>query len=158
MRLLAPESAAVVYVVSCELGLTKIGVAVDARERRRALQVGSPVLLELAGCYRFATARAAYAVVADLQRQLGDRWERGGWYRVSAQEVAAAIESRGAHQAAAAAAGQVVGAAEARPREERVGFGAAVVRSGAVRRCARLPACAPPGSVRNSVYAVSFVV
>ena len=95
MRLLAPENAAVVYVISCELGLTKIGVAVDAPERRRALQVGSPVLPGLGGCYRFATARAAYAVVADVQRQRGDRWERGGWYRVSAQEVAAAIESRG---------------------------------------------------------------
>jgi hypothetical protein len=29
------------------------------------------------------TARAAYAVAADVQRQLGDRRERGGWYRVS---------------------------------------------------------------------------
>jgi hypothetical protein len=101
MRLLAPESAAVVYVISCELGLTKIGVAVDARERRRALQVGSPVLLELAGCYRFATARAAYAVAADVRRQLGERRERGGWYRVSPQEVGEAIGKRSARRACA---------------------------------------------------------
>ena len=45
--------------------------------RRLGLQVGSPVLLGLAGCYRFATARAAYAVVADVQRQRGDRWGAG---------------------------------------------------------------------------------
>src|SRR5437773_8221282 len=125
MRLLAPENAAVVYVISCELGLTKIGVAVDAPERRRALQVGSPVLLELAGCYRFATARAAYAVVADVQRQLGDRWVRGGWYRVSAQEVAEAIGSRSAREAPAAAAAarqaaSATAAAQARQRDERV--------------------------------------
>jgi hypothetical protein len=140
MRLLAPESAAVVYVISCELGVSKIGVAVDARERRRALQVGSPVLLELAGCYRFATARAAYAVVAELRRQLGERWVRGGWYRVSAQEVAEALESRGAHQAAAR---QAAGAAEAAPREERVGLrrgGRAQRRREKVRALARLRA------------------
>jgi hypothetical protein len=49
MRLLAPESEAVVYAISCELGLSKIGVAADAQERPRAMQVGSPVVLELTG-------------------------------------------------------------------------------------------------------------
>ena len=79
MRLLAPDREAVVYAISCELGLTKIGVTADAQERRRAMQVGSPVALELAGCYRFPTAQAAYAVAADVQRQLGDRRRgRGG--------------------------------------------------------------------------------
>ncbi|CAN5157051.1 hypothetical protein BH18ACT12_BH18ACT12_23880 [soil metagenome] len=52
------------------MGLTRIGVAADARERLRQMQVGSPVRLQLAGCYRFATAAAAYAACADVQRQL----------------------------------------------------------------------------------------
>ena len=75
---------------------TSIGTVAKTDNRRLGLQVGSPVLLELAGCYRFATARAAYAVVAEVQRQLGERRERGGWYRVSPQEVAEAIGSHSA--------------------------------------------------------------
>ena len=37
MRLLAPDREADLYAISCRLGLTKIGVAAEARERRRAI-------------------------------------------------------------------------------------------------------------------------
>jgi hypothetical protein len=73
MRMLSPDSEADVYAITCELGLTKIGVAADAGERCRALQVGSPVLLELAGCYHFRSSQDAYAIAADVKRQLADR-------------------------------------------------------------------------------------
>jgi hypothetical protein len=39
MRLLEPDREADVYAISCELGLTRIGVAADARERLRAMQI-----------------------------------------------------------------------------------------------------------------------
>ena len=74
----APDSEAEVYAISCQLGLTKIGVAADAEERRRAMQVGSPVPLELAGSYRYPRAQDAYAVAAELRRQLAARHEHGG--------------------------------------------------------------------------------
>jgi len=121
MRLLAPESEADVYAISCQLGLTKIGVAGDARERLRALQVGSPVPLELAGCYHYRSADDAYAVAADLRRQLAERHERGGWYRLTAAEVRYAIGNRSARQAPreAAAARAAATAAAAGARSQR---------------------------------------
>jgi hypothetical protein len=57
MRLLEPDREADVYAISCELGLTRIGVAADARERLRAMQVGSPVPLELAATTTAAPRR-----------------------------------------------------------------------------------------------------
>jgi hypothetical protein len=99
MRLLEPDREADVYAISCELGLTRIGVAADARERLRAMQVGSPVPLELAGRYHYRSADEAYAATADLRRQLADRHERGGWYRVTGAEVRQAIGNRSARQA-----------------------------------------------------------
>ena len=99
MRRLGPASVADVYAVTCELGLTKIGVAADGRERCRAMQVGSPVPLQLGLCRRYAGAEDAYAVVADLQRQLADRRERGGWFRVSVTEVEAALHAGSARWA-----------------------------------------------------------
>ncbi len=92
------------YAIGCELGLTRIGVAADARQRLRQMQVGSPLPLELAGCHRFATAAAAYAACADVQRQLAQRHERGGWYRATGAQVGEAIGSRSAREAARAAA------------------------------------------------------
>ncbi len=47
IRLLAPDRDACVYAITCREGLTKIGVAADPRERLRAMQVGSPLPLEL---------------------------------------------------------------------------------------------------------------
>jgi hypothetical protein len=73
MRMLAPDSEADLYAITCELALTKIGVAADARERCRALQVGSPVLLELASSYHFRRSEDAYAIAAEVKRQLADR-------------------------------------------------------------------------------------
>jgi hypothetical protein len=69
MRLLEPDREADVYAISCELRLTRIGVAADARERLRAMQVGSPLPLELAGRYHYRSADEAYAAAADLRRQ-----------------------------------------------------------------------------------------
>lgn len=73
MRMLSLNSEADVYAITCQLGLTKVGVAADARERCRALQVGSPVLLELAGCYHFRSSHDAYAIAVDVKRQLTER-------------------------------------------------------------------------------------
>ena len=121
MRLLAPDSEADLYAIGCRLGLTKIGVAADARERRRALQVGSPVPLELAGCYRYARAPDAYAVAAELRRRLAERHEQGGWYRVTPEEVRQALGTQSARQAPreAAAARRAALAAEAEAERQR---------------------------------------
>lgn len=155
MRILAPDSEADVYAITCKLGLTKIGVAADARERCRALQVGSPVPLELAGSYHFRTSQDAYAIAADVQRQLAERHERGGWYRATPQEVQQAIGNRSARQAprAAAEARQAAPAAEAqagRLRAERVRArrrGRATARREKLRALARLLAS---GSTRRA--------
>ena len=40
-----------VYVISCPLGLVKLGVASNPKQRVQNLQIGSPVPLELAGQY-----------------------------------------------------------------------------------------------------------
>jgi hypothetical protein len=155
MRMLAPDSEADVYAITCALGLTKIGVAADARERCRAMQVGSPVPLELAGSYHFRSSQDAYAIAADVQRQLADRQERGGWYRVTPAEVRHAIGNRSARQAprAAAQARQAAPAAEAqaeRLRAERVRQrrrGRAKARREKLRALARLLAS---GSTRRA--------
>jgi len=121
MRLLAPDREADLYAIGCRLGLTKIGVAAEARERRRALQVGSPVPLELAGCYHYPRAQDAYAVAAELRRQLAERHEQGGWYRVTPDEVRQAIGTQSARQAPreAAAARRAALAAEAEAERQR---------------------------------------
>jgi hypothetical protein len=155
MRMLSPTSEADVYAISCQLGLTKIGVAADARERCRALQVGSPVLLELAGSYHFRSSHDAYAIAAEVKRQLGDRHERGSWYRATPQEVRHAVANRSARQAPreAAEARQTASVAEAqakRQRAERVrarGRGRAKVRREKLRALARLLAS---GSTRRA--------
>jgi len=155
MRMLSPTSEADLYAITCELALTKIGVAADARERCRALQVGSPVLLELASCYHFRRSEDAYAIAADVKRQLADRQERGSWYRASPQEVGQVIATRSARQAAreAAEARQAASVAEAqakRQRAERVRarhLGRAQVRREKLRALARLLAS---GSTRRA--------
>lgn len=49
----------------------------SASERLRAMQVGSPVELELGFREHYRSADDAYAVTADLRRQFADRHERG---------------------------------------------------------------------------------
>lgn len=85
------------------------------------MQVGSPVPLELAGSYHYTSAQDAYAVAADLHRQLADRHERGGWYRVTPAEVRYAIGNRSARQAPreAAEARHAAIAAEAEAERQR---------------------------------------
>jgi hypothetical protein len=122
MRLLAPDSEADLYAISCRLGLTRIGVAADARERLRAMQVGSPVELQLVGRYHYPRADDAYAVAADLRRQFAGRRKRGGWYKLSATEVRYAIGNRSARQAprqAAEARAAADAATASLPEQER---------------------------------------
>jgi hypothetical protein len=155
MRMLAPDSEADLYAITCELALTKIGVAADARERCRALQVGSPVLLELASCYHFRRSEDAYAIAAEVKRQLADRHERGGWYRASPQEVGQAIGTRSARQAprAAAEARQAASVAEAQAKRQRADRVRAHRRSRAQARREKLRALArllASGSTRRA--------
>ena len=146
MRMLSLDSEADVYAITCELGLTKIGVAADARERCRALQVGSPVSLELAGCYHFRSSHDAYAIAAEVKRQLADRLERGSWYRATAQQVRHAIGNRSARQAPreAAEARQAASIAQAQAKRQQAarvrarGRHRAQVRSQKLRALARL--------------------
>jgi hypothetical protein len=61
----APDREADLYAIACVLGFTKISVAADVRDRRRAMQVGSPIA-ELAGSYHLARSQDdAYAISAD---------------------------------------------------------------------------------------------
>jgi len=153
--MLSPTSEGDVYAITCELGLTKIGVAADARERCRALQVGSPVLLELAGCYHFRSSQDAYAIAADVKRQLGDHHERGSWYRATPQEIRHAIGNRSARQAprAAAEARQAASVAEAHAKRQRAARVRARRRSRAQERKEKLRALArllASGSTRRA--------
>jgi hypothetical protein len=84
------------------------------------MQVGSPVELELAGSYRFRSAQDAYAVAADVKRQLAERHERGGWYRVRPEQVRRVLGNRCARQAPPAAAEARQVAASAQAEAERV--------------------------------------
>jgi hypothetical protein len=104
-----------VYVISCRLGVAKIGVASDAQKRLRELQVGSPVELKLALSWRFAERREAEAVAAELYRCFAGRRAGGRWYRLTAAEVRQALGTRTTLEAAAAARTQA--AAEASARE-----------------------------------------
>jgi len=78
----------VVYVISCRrLGLLKIGVAEDAGKRLRELQVGSPLELTLADTRPYAERGDAVAVCEELYRCFAVRRVRGGWYRLTLEEV-----------------------------------------------------------------------
>jgi predicted GIY-YIG superfamily endonuclease len=104
MRLLPPDREAYLYVITCPQGLTKIGVAADANERLRKMQVDSPVPLELVYAFYHPRAEDAYAVLEDLKRQLAPRQEHGRWYQATAAQVRFAFGNRSACQAARAAA------------------------------------------------------
>jgi hypothetical protein len=84
------------------------------------MQVGSPVELELVGSYRFRNAQDANAVAAAVKRQLAERHERGGWYRVGPEQVRQALGNRSARQAPRAAAEARQVAASAQAEGERV--------------------------------------
>jgi hypothetical protein len=85
---------AYVYVLSCPLGLVKVGVAADPKQRLHNLQIGSPVPLELAAQYAMSDRPSAEAVEAALQERFFDRRERGTWFRATPIEVRRAITER----------------------------------------------------------------
>src|SRR6266498_1518959 len=85
---------AYVYVISCPLGLVKVGVAGQPERRLRNLQIGSPVPLELAGQYPMSDLATAQAVAAALKERFRERRERGDWFRATALEVRQAIGDR----------------------------------------------------------------
>jgi hypothetical protein len=105
-------------------------------DRRRPEKAG-----ELAG---FKSSQDAYAIAADVQRQLADRHERGGWYRVTPEEVHYAIGNRSAQQApgAAADARRAAMSAEAEAEGERAERARQRRRSRAVIRREKLRAAA----------------
>lgn len=83
-----------VYVISCPLGLVKLGVARNPKQRVQNLQIGSPVPLQLAGHYAMSDRATAETVVAALQQRFRAQRERGHWLRVTALEVRQAIGDR----------------------------------------------------------------
>jgi predicted GIY-YIG superfamily endonuclease len=78
-----PEVNHYVYVISCPLGLVKLGVATNPKQRVQNLQIGSPVPLELAWHYAMSDRATAEEVVAALQERFRDRRERGHWFRAA---------------------------------------------------------------------------
>ena len=62
-----------VYLIASRLGLAKIGVAPEPRQRLRELQVGSPVRLELALAEPYATREEARAVAEELAQRFAAR-------------------------------------------------------------------------------------
>jgi hypothetical protein len=144
MRMLSPDREADLYAITCALGLTKIGVAADARDRRRALQVGSPIQLQLADRYHFARSQDAYAILADVERQLADQREQGSWFRVTPEQVRRAIGNRSARQApvAASEARQVAIVAQAEADKQQAERTVQQRRSRANRRRQQLRALA----------------
>jgi len=102
-----------VYLIASRLGLARIGVAQEPRQRLRELQVGSPVRLELALAEAYPTREQARAVAEELGRRFAARRAHGRWYRVTSAEVRRALASRElrraptrAARARAAAAGE----------------------------------------------------
>ena len=83
-----------VYVISCPLGLVKVGVAADPMPRVRNLQIGSPVPLELAAQYLMVDLPSARAVEAALNERFAARRERGDWFRARTDEVRHALGER----------------------------------------------------------------
>src|SRR2546430_14985962 len=72
-----------VYLIASRLGLAKIGVAPEPRQRLRELQVGSPVRLELALAKPYPTRQQARAVADELARRFAARRAHRHWYRLS---------------------------------------------------------------------------
>jgi hypothetical protein len=109
-----------VYLIASRLGLAKIGVAPEPRQRLRELQVGSPVRLELALAKPYPTRQQARAVAEELARRFAARRAHGHWYRLTTAEVRRALASpelrraptRAARARAAAAAGEAHSARE----------------------------------------------
>jgi hypothetical protein len=109
-----------VYLIASRLGLAKIGVAPEPRQRLRELQVGSPVRLELALAEPYATREEARAVAEELAQRFAARRAHGHWYRLTTAEVRGALASpelrrapaRVARARAAAAAGDARSARE----------------------------------------------
>jgi Meiotically up-regulated gene 113 len=103
-----------VYVLSCPLGLLKVGVASDPVRRLRNLQVGSPVPLTLAAQYPMRDRATGEAVAAALRERFRARRERGDWFRAAPPEVARALGERGLRELSGPAeAGERVAAKEA---------------------------------------------
>jgi hypothetical protein len=80
-----------VYVISCPLGLVKLGVASNPKQRVQNLQIGSPLPLQLAGHYAISDRATAETVVAALQQRFRGRRERGHWFRATPLELRQAI-------------------------------------------------------------------
>jgi hypothetical protein len=111
------------YLVDSRLGLAKLGVAPDPRQRLRELQVGSPVRLRLVLAVPYRTRAEARAVLAALSHQFASRRAHGSWFRLTCGEVGRALERPPPPPAAAAAvrrpaarAGRLVPAPRRRPR------------------------------------------
>ena len=114
------ETRAYLYVVGGAFGPVRIGVAIDPRKRRRELQVGSPLKLELALAWPCANRLDADAVVEELYRRFAARRAHGRWYRVSAVDVRSALANPATLAAPAKAAAARTAAAEAAAGEARV--------------------------------------
>lgn len=119
---------AVVYVISCRrLGLLKIGVAEDAGKRLRELQVGSPLELTLEFERVLSDRGDAVAVCEELYRRFAPRRVRGGWYRLTLEEVRhgfgrrATVEAPERARAAKAAEATAEESRLARLRDKRLG-------------------------------------
>lgn len=80
---------AIVYFIRCTVtGLVKIGITGDSAEKRlRALQVGSPTLLELLG-----HALGGSAEERELHKAHAGRWSHGEWFRFTLEEAKAELE------------------------------------------------------------------
>jgi Meiotically up-regulated gene 113 len=110
---------AVVYVISCRrLGLLKIGVSEDAGKRLRELQVGSPLELTLEFERVLSDRGDAVAVCEELYRRFAPRRVRGGWYRLTLEEVRHGFGRRATAEAPERA--RAAKAAEAAAEESRL--------------------------------------
>jgi hypothetical protein len=124
----ARGETAVVYVISCRrLSLLKIGVAEDEGKRLRELQVGSPLELTLEFVRVFSDRGDAVAVCEELYRRFEPRRDRGGWYRLTLEEVRhgfgrrTTVEAPERARAAKAAEAAARGIRLARRRDKRLG-------------------------------------
>jgi hypothetical protein len=111
--------AASLYLVESGLGLAKLGVAPDPKQRLRELQVGSPVRLTLALSAPYPSRAEARAVAAELARRFAARRAHGSWFRVTRAEVDRALTSAAVRAAPGRAERTGASAAGEAPNVER---------------------------------------
>jgi Meiotically up-regulated gene 113 len=87
----AVERRQMVYVITADHGLSKIGISNDPAGRLKSLQTGSAHPLRVALAIPVPTASTAYEIEQEAHALLTDRRASGEWFSVSSNVAIAAV-------------------------------------------------------------------